>query len=221
VKTTSIVGVALTIATAPARADVITYAETWCDPAHDVVGESRCLPYASWSRTGSNVFAEFGFHARHIPHRTPPAVARRVGTPPPGSDTALGFSFVERIAVRVTAPLYVGIEGELGTPLQLDGDAAAPIVLLGGAAVAGLRVPLPFGALAGEVAGGGRIVGTQAGVDTWSEPTVELRGRLGVWLSPWCSLGVVVGKSVLREGEWMTGLVLGVDTYAFGLDRSR
>lgn len=198
-----------------------------CTESDTVVGYRRCSPYASWSRSGPNVFAELGVNARFLVGASGSSgvAARRVGTvgtePAPGpQDGAIGFSFVERIGVRLASALYIAVEAELGSGLEIGADANDRALLIGGAGVAGVRLPLPFGSIAAEIAGGGRVVeDTDGRLSTSNEAIAEVRARAALWVSPWCTLGAVAGKSLINQDEWMMGLFLSADTYAFAGDR--
>jgi hypothetical protein len=202
-------------------------AEVACAESDSIVGYRRCAPYATWSRSGPNVFAELGVNARFLVGGggSPSLAYRRVGTPAPepaptAKDGAIGFSFVERIGVRITSALYLAVEAELGSGMEIGDDANDRALLIGGAGVAGLRLPLHIGSISAEIAGGGRVVEDTGGrLETTNESIVEVRGRASLWVSPWCTLGAVAGKSLINRDEWMMGVFLSADTYAFAGDR--
>jgi len=198
-----------------------------CTESDTVVGYRRCSPYASWSRSGPNVFAELGVNARFLVGASgaPTIAYRRVGTSSPepaapAKDGAIGFSFVERIGVRITSALYIAVEAELGSGVEINEDANDRALLIGGAGVAGLRLPLHVGSISAEIAGGGRVVEDTGGrLSTSNEAIVEVRGRASLWVSPWCTFGAVAGKSLIQRDEWMMGVFLSADTFAFAGDR--
>lgn len=232
IRTGAILASALALATtahaenvaAPATPDDI------CSDPSDVLGERACPGYAAWSTEGPNAFAEVGAYARHLPGASRPVVdgaAREVTTPDASgrrtSDGALGISFVERLGFRLGPLIYVVGEAELGTGgAAIGGDDGDRVTLLGALGGVGARVPLGFGSIGVELGGGGRIAGALPDqFETDAEGVVELRGRGALWLSPWVSLDVTAGRSLITEGDWMVGISLSVETYAFGHDRAR
>lgn len=170
-------------------------------------------------RRSSNVFVELGMTARYLTGSSSTRVAARSeGAAPPTSrwsDGDVGLTAVERLGVRLAPTLYLAGEVELGTGLVISDDPdGGRSFLIGGLGVVGLRGPLPFGSVAVEIAGGGRVVHeSSASLDTWDQAVVEVRGRGALRLSRWCSLGVVGGKSLLVRDEWMGGVFLGVDAH--------
>jgi hypothetical protein len=193
-----------------------------CTDTTTVVGYRRCVPYGVWSRSGPNLFIEFGMQARYLVDPQPARVAARgTGTAQPtspGPGGVVGLTSVERLGVRLVPALYLAGEFEMGTGVTLSDDRnGGRALLVGGLGVAGLRGVLPFGSVAVELAAGGRVVEESSeSLETWNEGVAEVRVRGALWLSPWCTLGVVGGKSLLVRGEWMAGILVTVETYSFG-----
>ena len=136
---------------------------------------------------------------------------------------------------------YAGLEGEIGglvspqplsTEMLSTGTFGSPTIdltggmVVGGAGVVGLRGGNSRAAVAAELAGGVRSVEYRFDSnyhDCEQNPTigvvggvVEARARAEVWVSPWVSLSVTVGTSVIDQDDWMAGAYLGLHSRAYG-----
>src|SRR5205823_14245173 len=91
-------------------------------------------------------------------------------------------------------------------------------VAAAGVGVAGVHVGLGAVAIDGELAGGGRFVetATQSRYAIDGEGVVEARARAALWVSPWVTVGGVLGTSMIARGEWTAGLFVGGHSWAFG-----
>jgi hypothetical protein len=145
-----------------------------------------------------------------------------------------------RIGFGIPHGFYGGIEGEIGglvapasatAEMTSSGVFGSPNVeqqsglVLGLAAVGGVRVNGRYGSLAIEGAGGLRSVRytfASSYHECETETTivdnrsvVEARARAELWLSPWLTAGVAVGSNVLDQHDWMAGVYLGAHSRAF------
>jgi hypothetical protein len=187
----------------------------------DVVGYRSCPAYGSW---GDNlrdpyVFVDVGMTMRHFAWHGPLASARSTsGQPPEGSsDDALLFD--ERIGFLVLPGIYIAGEFELGDMVPSDAPKAnGHAVVVDGLVAAGVRGGLGPFVLRGELAGG-VMAASSTTRDLPTEGVLEGRGRIDLWLSPWFSVGGVIGASLIDRGDWMAGLFLGFHTWAFAGDR--
>ena len=134
-----------------------------------------------------------------------------------GADEA--FLFDERVGFVLTRGFYTAFDFELGDvsdarPSRPDAHA----VVVDGLVSLGLRGGLGPFVLRGELAGGA-MAASSTTRDLPTELMLEARGRADFWLSPWVTVGAAVGASLIREGDWMTGIYLGFHTWSFGGDR--
>jgi hypothetical protein len=111
--------------------------------------------------------------------------------------------------------------GLLGTP-EIRG---AGVAVLGGAIALGARIRMGVLDAGLEGVAGVRTLVYQyeshylacetTSSITATTPVLEARGRAALWLTPFISLGVTAGRSVVDDA-WITGVHLGASTRAFG-----
>jgi len=196
---------------------------------NDVVGYRRCDRYGAWGRNllDPYVFFDLGMNERTFGSTaTPPSVvpaARTVGPKPPTAgkgSTSTALLFDERMGFGLSRHLYGAVDFELGNFGNLDSlDTSTPDLVVDGLASLGLRGGLGPFALAAEVAGGVMEYTFAWERDGHVDGMLEARGRLDLWLSPWCSVGGVVGTSLIAQGDWMAGVYLGVHTWSYAGNR--
>ncbi len=144
-----------------------------------------------------------------------------------------------RIGMGLPHGLYVAIEGEAGgvtdggadAEMMSGGERGAPeltathVAMFGGLAVAGARTRIGSLDLGVEAAGGAHLLvyGYEShyfACDTSTSltevmPALEARGRAALWLTPFLSVDVTAGKSVI-DRAWMGGVSFGFSSKAFG-----
>jgi hypothetical protein len=196
-----------------------------CIDDTDIVGYRRCPHYGAW---GSNLlepdaFVQVGVNMRHLPARGPVGAAARTTMPSSSSGQDAGddvYTLVERVGYPVTHHLYLAFDFELG---NLEGASPSKPwkrdIVMDALAAAGLRGGIGPIALSAEIAGGVMQSAAMSQNDVDTTAVFEARGRGDIWLTPWCTVGVVVGKSLLDHPDWMAGLYLGVHTWAFAGER--
>jgi hypothetical protein len=111
--------------------------------------------------------------------------------------------------------------GMLGTPEI----RSAGVAVLGASAVLGVRTRAGVLDLGLEGAAGARTLVYQyeshylacetTSSVTATTPTLEARGKAALWITPFISLGVTAGRSLVDDA-WLTGVNIGVSTRAFG-----
>ena len=69
--------------------------------------------------------------------------------------------------------------------------------------------------VAGEGAGG-TLASTSSDERIRDQGVAEARGRVDIWVSPWATLGVVGGRSMIDHGDWMAGVNFALHTHAYG-----
>jgi hypothetical protein len=144
-----------------------------------------------------------------------------------------------RLGVGLRHGLFVAVEGEVGgvtdgrseAEMMSAGERGAPdisassVVLVGGLAVVGARTRIGALDLGLEAAGGAHAVvyGYQShylACETTTSitevmPALEARARAALWATPYISLGVTAGKSLI-DSAWIGGVSLGLTSRAFG-----
>lgn len=201
-----------------ARADAIHPVDPTACPFEDgVVGDRPCPGFGTWgaARESAYTVATIAAHVRVLPRPPRDAIARSTSEPAPAGGSDVSYGFAEGITFAVARPLFVGVELELGMSSVAE-DPSSRALRIGAAGLIGLQVPLGPLALAGELAGGGRVLETTREVRIEADPTLEARVRAMVWLSPWFTVGGVLGSSLVTEGEWMAGLQLSFHSWSFG-----
>ncbi len=191
----------------------------------DVVGIRRCPRFGTW---GTNLldpyfFVEIGMNYRQFPGHDTPHLSLRSTAPSAGvrgttvsPDSALVFD--ERFGFGLTHGFYAAIDLELGN-LEDSPPAQDPDFLVDALASLGTRGSLGPFARAGERAGGAMQYSTSNDWTIHNVPMLEARGRLGIWVAPWFTIGGVFGASLIDRGEWMAGVYLGTHTWSFAGDR--
>ena len=189
----------------------------------DVVGYRECPGYGAWGTNLEDiyVFLDVGVTMRHFGWRGSGSSTARstssTGSQDVGADEA--FLFDERVGFVLTRSFYTAFDFELGDvsdsrPSRPDAHA----VVVDGLVSLGLRGGLGPFVLRGELAGGA-MAASSTTRDLPTELMFEARGRADFWLSPWVTVGAALGASLIREGDWMTGIYLGFHTWSFGGDR--
>jgi hypothetical protein len=214
-------------------------------PGDDVVVEDAGPSSGLSSARGPSWTLELGGVARRF---TGPAIAR-MGTVDTTSGTtasyaldsgapAAGDTAGAAFAVRATAPVsehvYAGGELEFGgltrSPIQLmtaEPDLQLSRAMVGGMAVAGVRARQGIAELAGELAGGVRVLSmtvqsSDAGDDDPSATEtsiaglVEARVRGALWVSPHVFVAAQAGVGVFDRDDVNIGVSLGFASHAFG-----
>jgi len=179
-----------------------------------------------------------GAHTGTVTHGAESFTYRTIN---PRSPSALDTAIVAdmRVGVGLRHGLYVALEGELGGLVTGGADAemmstgergtpelaASHAMLFGGLAVVGVRARLGALDLGVEAAGG-----VHALVYTYDShylacetstsisqvmPALEARARANLWATPFLTIGVSAGKSVL-DRAWVGGLSVGFSSRAFG-----
>jgi hypothetical protein len=194
-----------------------------CIDDTDVVGFRRCPDYGEW---GANlldpyVFVDFGMNRRHFVSASRPAIAARTttGMAAKSSGSTDALTFDERVGFRISHNLYLAFDFELGNFEVDDSDPSTHDVILAGFGAIGYRADMHLGVLSAEIAGGGMEYSYPTDTSMHKQALVEARIHADIWLSPWCTLGGMVGTNLLEKGDWMAGLYFGFHSYAFAGDR--
>jgi hypothetical protein len=189
----------------------------------DVVGYRRCTPYGAW---GSNlrdpeVFMDLGMNVRHFaPRGGPVAIARASDSVMASGRGDEAWLFDERMGIHLNRALYLAFDFEFGDFAASESPSATQRVLVVDTTLAaGAHVGVGPLALRGEIAGGVMSSALANQTDMTTEGMVEARGRVDLWLSPWFTIGGVVGASLLHDGDWMAGLYFGFHTWSYAGER--
>jgi hypothetical protein len=192
-----------------------------CIEHTDLVGYRRCTEYGEW---GSNLldpytFLDLGANTRHLTSRRR-GIARVIGVPtPPTGDSATVVTFDMRMGFAVNHIAYLALDTELGdfaaiTPAS--SVTASRDVYVDGKLVFGLRGSIPLAMVRAELAAGGRHIEYDgADREPRNEAVLEARVRGEIWLSPWVTVGGVIGASLVTRDDWMAGLFIGIHTYSY------
>lgn len=191
-----------------------------CLASEGVVGRRECPPYGMWGLGLEDPYmaVSFGVNMRVLPREPVAApVLARGASPTPGASSSgsdTSYSLFEQVTVAHSQHLYGGLELEVSPTLPPAGAVGARTFGAGSSLLLGLQGGSQTVKLAAELAGGVRII--DSADDEGLEPVLEARARGDLWLTPWATVGVVVGTSLLDRREWMTGIFLAAHTYAFG-----
>jgi hypothetical protein len=193
-----------------------------CVDSSDVVGYRQCPAFGEWGQAASDpyVFVQLGMNYRHFVHPGATAVSRRAGPAPAEAQTDDAMTVDERLGFGITHHLYAALDIEFGNFGEFDSSSpTSRDVVLDGMGSIGLRGSLGPLSLAVEAAGGGLAYTYPTDADYHTEAILEARGRADVWLAPWFTVGAMAGSSLLRKGEWVTGIYVGFHTHAYADDR--
>jgi hypothetical protein len=216
---------AVALLTPAAHADVVTTIDDddatddvpQCADANDVVGYRRCPAYGAWGENliAPYVFVDIGFNVWHftLPQSNPP-VARAASSimQPPASTSSEehALTYDERVGVGFRYGLYIAFDFEIGA--FGSQPSSSDLLALVSAGLDHRFGPITIG---GELTGGVLAYSSETVPGLIGEGVLDVRGRADLWLTPWLTIGGVLGKSVLGEG-WMGGVALGFHTHAFG-----
>jgi len=192
-----------------------------CRDENDVVGYRHCATFGQWGSPAREIQLVLGagIGIRRATAASAPVASRTVvdGGRTPGSDVIATSDF------RVTAAkrgFYGGIEVEIG---DLTRRAYHYGGFLQGGALLGVEAPVGPFELGVEALVAGRST-RRGSVDHPATPpdlapVVEVRARVDVWLSPWLTMGGVLGSGLLDRSEWIGAVVVGFHSRAFGGER--
>ncbi|HEY3807782.1 MAG TPA: hypothetical protein VGL61_34595 [Kofleriaceae bacterium] len=188
-----------------------------CVDTNDVVGYRRCPEYGAWGENliAPYVFVDIGFNVWHftLPQNNPP-VARAASSimQPPASTSSEehALTYDERVGVGFRYGLYVAFDFEIGA--FGSQPSSSDLLALVSAGLDHRFGPITLG---GELTGGVLAYSSDTVPGLIGEGVLDVRGRADLWLTPWLTIGGVLGKSVLGAG-WMGGVMLGFHTHAFG-----
>lgn len=192
-----------------------------CSDDGGIVGRRTCPPYGMWgaARDAPYVLVVLGFNMRHLPRKPRPttdAIARTT-TPtterPAGADTS--YSIAESINIATSPISYIGFEVEI-SPTTPENPAPGERTFAAGAQLLlGIHGSTRRLKLAAELAAGARVVDNEF-PSTDDEPVLEGRARGDLWITPWFTIGGIIGTSFLDRDEWVAGINLGFHTYSYG-----
>ncbi|HEY5923139.1 MAG TPA: hypothetical protein VIV11_15780 [Kofleriaceae bacterium] len=190
-----------------------------------VVGRRNCPPYGMWgaAREAPYITVGLGVNFRRLPRRfaastssSTSSLARTTGAATitePGTDTS--YTIVESIDLALTSFSYVGLEIEISPSMPEHLAPGARTFAAGAQAVLGLRGGNRHLKLGVELAGGGRVIDSTGNYDA-DEPVLEARAFGDLWVTPWFTVGALVGASVIDRGDWVTGVQLGFHSWSYG-----
>ena len=190
-----------------------------CPNRGGIVGRRACPRYGEWAIDWPAVTVTFGLSMRHIAQGPVPNSTARssssVTTPTTIDDDSLSvgrYSISEQVAIAPNPLTFFAFEVEFSpsrpenlAPGERQFSAASQLV-------AGLRGGGKTLRLGVEVAGGMRIVDAE---DDQDDLVLEARARGDIWMTPWLTIGVLIGSSLIDRGDWVTGISLGTHTNAF------
>lgn len=188
-------------------------------PNHDgIVGRRTCPRYGEWAIDWPAVTVTFGLGMRHLAPTPVPQTSLRsasaVTTTSTTEDpsTSSRYSISEQVAIAPNPLTFFAFEVEFSpsrpdhlAPGERQFSAASQLV-------AGLRGGGKLLRIGAEIAGGMRIVDSEGDQDDF---VLEVRARGDIWATPWVTFGVLVGRSLIDRGDWVTGISLGTHTNAF------
>jgi hypothetical protein len=131
-------------------------------------------------------------------------------------DASTSYTMVEQISVATSRISYLGVEMELSPITSDDVSPGTRSYEAGGQLVAGLHGGAQTVKIGAELAAGARIVDDHRGNGEQGEGVLEARARGDIWLTPWFTVGVDAGVSLLDRGEWFMGFCIGIHSYSFG-----
>lgn len=199
-----------------------------CPPSpNDVVGYRECPRYGKWGRNllDPYMFVDLGVTARYFAVPTRPIALARTTSPTPGKGSLAAhqtraLTFDERVGYGFTRGLYMAVDFELGNLADFDAPQTNEISpVLGALASIGARGSLGFISLSAEISGGGMEYSTPTQDDAHGQWLLEARGRVDLWMTPWFTLGGMLGASLIDRGDWLAGAFIGVHTWSFAGDR--
>lgn len=207
-----------------ASADVVP--TELCRDESDVVGERSCTPYGSWSVPVDerNIFIDYGANWRRFQRVVPvkpattPTTARATSvatpsSPMPAEAPASVLAFTERIGFAIAGAAHFAIEVELG---NFAFDSTKRDIMLGTAGAFGLFGNLGSLGIGVELAAGYRGYTDESHEGFIGGGVLEARARAQLWSTPWFTLGVAVGSSLLHKNDWMAGIALGFHSRSYG-----
>lgn len=179
-----------------------------------------------------------GTHTGTVTHGAESFTYRTIDPREPSAlDTAVVGKL--RVGVGLRHGLYVAVEGEAGALTSTGAEAemmstgllgapeisAAHAVVLGGLAVAGVGTRLGALDLGVEAAGGAHVLVSNyeshyLACETTTSitqvvPALEARARAALWATPFLSVGLTAGKSLIDDA-WVGGVSFGFSSRAFG-----
>jgi len=184
----------------------------------DVVGDG-CPPHGMWGAAleAPYVVVGIGFNMRRLPrHPTTSPIARSTDTwtvEPYGSD--MSYTISQTIDIVTTPVSYIGLDVEVSPTAS---EALAPgerSMAAGGALLLGLHGGNSALKVGVELAAGGRVVDSQD-VFNGEEAVLEVRAHGDFWITPWFTIGALMGASLLERGDVVTGIQLGFHSWSYG-----
>jgi len=156
------------------------------------------------------VFVGLGASMRHFALAPRPVSSRAVSGAPMNDNTSeSALTYDERVGIGLPLGLYLASE-----LVAIDAPpaprASDPQPVLFAFLTAGVSQRVGAVSLAAELAGG--VLAYSSGEDG----AAEARARADLWVMPWCTLGAVVGTSLIRNDEWVTGFEVGIHTHSYG-----
>jgi hypothetical protein len=189
-----------------------------CPDGDGVVG-SGCPRYGSWGAAleAPYVVVGLGFNMRRLPRSPSTSPSARSTEPtmigPIGADTS--YTVSQTIGIVTTPVSYIGLDVEVSPRASEPLAPGERAMTAGGAFLLGLhggssRLKLGF-----ELAAGGRIVDSND-VIAGEEFVLEVRAHGDLWITPWFTVGALVGASLLDRGDVVTGIQLGFHSWSYG-----
>jgi hypothetical protein len=198
--------------------DYRLYAPEPCPSRGGIVGHRACPRYGEWAIDWPAVTVTFGFSMRHLAQEPAPGVARSSSVTTPtmiDDDDALSssrYSVSEQVAIAPNPLTFLAFEVEFSPSRPEHLKPGERQFSAGSNIVAGLRGGGKLVRIGVEIAGGMRIVDSETDQDDF---VLEARARGDIWVTPWLTLGVLLGSSLIDRGDWVTGISLGTHTNAF------
>lgn len=194
-----------------------------CRETTDVVGYRQCGAFGQWAATAREpeLVLDLGVGLRNavIHPIDRPSIAARGTVGPSSTESVIATSII-----RVTGGargFYAGLELELG---DLTGRVFKYGALVQSGAVVGAKLPLGPLDIGGELFVAARnlkrpVDDDHTALASVTDPVIEVRARVELWLSPWLTLDGALGAGVLEASEWVISVNIGLHTRAFGGER--
>jgi hypothetical protein len=191
-----------------------------CPHGDGIVG-SGCPRYGSWGAAleAPYVVVGIGFNMRRLPRTATTSTTARSSEPsgstiePFGADTS--YTVSQTIGIVTSRVSYIGLDVEVSPRASETLAPGERAMTAGGALLLGLHGGGSSLKLGAELAAGGRIVDSHD-VIAGEQFVLEVRAHGDLWITPWFTIGALIGTSLLDRGDVVTGIQLGFHSWSYG-----